>query len=113
MKDKHIGKQIKKFREIKGLTQHEFAELLGLTTNYISAVERGIKSPSLDTLILIINSLGVSADEVFIDVIDNIYPIQSTILSDEIKHFPAEEQKRIFAVIQTMINEAKKVNSSS
>lgn len=107
MKDKHIGVQIKKIRESKGFTQDSFAEKLGLTPNYISAVERGVKSPSLSALIDMINILGVSADEIFTDVINNVYSIQTTILSDEIRTIPPEEQKRIFAVVNVMINEAK------
>lgn len=111
MKVKHIGVQLKNLRERKGFTQDAFAEELNLTPNYISAVERGVKSPSLGVLIAMINILGVSADEVFADVIDNVYSIQTTILSDEIRSIPLEEQKRIFAVVKVMISEVKKVNN--
>jgi transcriptional regulator with XRE-family HTH domain len=111
MPDKHIGVQIKNLRVSKGFTQDVFAEKLQLTPNYISAVERGVKSPSLDALIAMINILGVSADEVFADVIDNVYSIQTTILSADIRTIPLEEQKRIFAVVKTMISEVKNVSN--
>ena len=42
-----IGKRIKQCRERLGLTQEQFAEKTGLTTNYISTVERGAILPSL------------------------------------------------------------------
>ena len=42
MIDKRIGKRIKEQREALGLTQEQFAEKIGVTTNYISTVERGV-----------------------------------------------------------------------
>lgn len=44
MIDKRIGERIKQCREQLGLTQEQFAERLGLTTNYISTVERRLFS---------------------------------------------------------------------
>jgi transcriptional regulator with XRE-family HTH domain len=108
--DKNIGRRIQRCREQKGYTQEKFAEMLGLTPNYISAVERGVKTPRLEKLIAIINGLGVSTDEIFMDVIDVGYKIKVSKLTDDIFLLPPEEQSRIFAVIETMINEAKRQN---
>lgn len=47
MIDKRIGERIKQCREQLGLTQEQFAERLGLTTNYISTVERGASFSAL------------------------------------------------------------------
>lgn len=41
---------IKKFREKKGLTQKELAEKTGVTTEYISYLENGQRTPSLTLL---------------------------------------------------------------
>ena len=71
MKLDTIGKNIRKFREIKKLRQEDLAEKTDLTTNYIGMIERGEKIPSLETFINILNSLGVSADMVLSDVLDN------------------------------------------
>ena len=70
MKLDTIGKNIRKFREIKKLRQEDLAEKTDLTTNYIGMIERGEKIPSLETFINILNSLGVSADMVLSDVLD-------------------------------------------
>ena len=40
MIDKRIGKRVKQARERLGITQEDLAEKTGLTTNYISTVER-------------------------------------------------------------------------
>ena len=42
MIDKRIGERIKQRREQLGLTQEQFAERLGLTTNYISTVREAL-----------------------------------------------------------------------
>ena len=59
MKLDTIGKNIRKFREIKKLRQEDLAEKTDLTTNYIGMIERGEKIPSLETFINILNSLGL------------------------------------------------------
>ena len=78
MKLDTIGKNIRKFREIKKLRQEDLAEKTDLTTNYIGLIERGEKIPSLETFINILNSLGVSADMVLSDVLDNGYKVKDS-----------------------------------
>jgi transcriptional regulator with XRE-family HTH domain len=101
-----IGKRIQLCREALGLTQEKFAEIVKLTPNYISAVERGVKMPSVETLIDIINGLGVSADEIFMDVIDAGYKVKASRLAETIGNLPNSEQRRIFSVVETLIKEA-------
>lgn len=103
MKNKAIGKNIKLYREAKGYTQEKFAEKIGLTPNYLSAIERGVKIPSVETLIEIINGLEVSADEIFKDVINVGYKIKATQLSEKIEALSNEEQQKIFSVIEALI----------
>lgn len=104
---KDIGKRIAQYREARGYTQEKFAEIVALTPNYLSAVERGVKTPSVETLVTIINSLDVSADEIFVDVIKVGYKIQASKFANEISSLSQEDQKRIFAVVETLIKEAK------
>lgn len=108
MIDKRIGERIKQCREKLGLTQDQFAERLGLTTNYISTVERGASFPRCEKLIAIINGLETSADAIFCDVITHTAKYRSGILSEELKELPAEEQQRILEIVELMIKQAKK-----
>ena len=77
-----IGKRIQKIRQAKGYTQQQFAEVIGLSTNYLSDIERGKSSARLDKLVAIINALECSADDVFSDVIDFGYKVKSSRLSE-------------------------------
>ncbi|MFH2047807.1 MAG: helix-turn-helix transcriptional regulator [bacterium] len=45
-----IGKQIKAARKAKKKTQADLADLTGLSDNYIALLERGHRSPSIETL---------------------------------------------------------------
>ena len=60
-----VQKNIKKFREIKGLTQYKLSEATGISADYISEIERGKKNPSLKRLILIAEALEVDIRELF------------------------------------------------
>ena len=108
MIDKRIGERIKQCRESLGLTQDQFAEKLGLTTNYISTVERGASFPRYEKLIAIINGLETSADAIFCDVITHAIEYRSGILSATLKELPYEEQQRILDIVEFLIQQAKR-----
>ena len=59
-----IGEQIKKYRNIKGMTQQDIADALGESSGrVIYNWEKGIGRPDCDKLAKLCNLLGVSADE--------------------------------------------------
>lgn len=49
--NKAIGMAIKEFRVRRGYSQEALADRAGLDRSYISLVERGMRSPSFDTLL--------------------------------------------------------------
>lgn len=57
-----IGARIKEARIKSKFTQEQLAEKLNKGTTYISDIERGAKSPSLNLLIEIVNVLNTSSD---------------------------------------------------
>ncbi len=109
MKLDTIGKNIRKFREIKKLRQEDLAEKTDLTTNYIGMIERGEKIPSLETFINILNSLGVSADMVLSDVLDNGYKVKDALLNEKLEKLVPEDRNRIYEVIDTMMKHSKQI----
>jgi hypothetical protein len=60
-----VGKNIKKYRLQKKLTQEELAEICDLHRTYISSIERGVKSPSLNILFRISNELEINIKNLF------------------------------------------------
>ena len=45
-----FGKQLRSIRHERGLTQEQFAELAGISVDFLSLIERGINSPSFEVL---------------------------------------------------------------
>lgn len=60
-----IGKKIKQLRIEKGLTQDELASRCDLSKGFISQVERDLTSPSIATLVDLLESLGTNLREFF------------------------------------------------
>lgn len=62
-----IGARIRLSRIKNHLSQEQLAEKVNLSNVYISYIERGERIPSLDIIIRLANSLGVSADDLLAD----------------------------------------------
>lgn len=60
-----IGSKIKELRVQKNLTQEELADRAELSKGFISQLERDITSPSIATLVDILQSLGTNLEEFF------------------------------------------------
>jgi transcriptional regulator with XRE-family HTH domain len=63
-----LGDELRKERLKAGLTQEELAFKATLSRNYVSLLELGIKSPTIDTLLSLCKALGVSMGEVILRV---------------------------------------------
>jgi transcriptional regulator with XRE-family HTH domain len=55
-----VGRNVKRLREKKGLTQEQFADISGFSQQYLSSLERGRRNPTIITLYEISTALGVS-----------------------------------------------------
>lgn len=60
-----IGKKIKMLRTLNNLTQEELAARCDLTKGYISQLENDLTSPSIATLVDILEVLGTNLNEFF------------------------------------------------
>ena len=81
-----IGNKIKVIRKKKGLSQSKLSEMIDRSPTYISYIESGIKSMSLDTFVLLANALNVTADELLVDSLENTIKVSNheftTLLAD-------------------------------
>ena len=57
-----IGRRIHDIRKLLHMTQSELAEAVDLTEPYISRIETGVRSGSLDAYVRIAAALGVTVD---------------------------------------------------
>ncbi len=107
MFEKDVGKRIQECRKKSGMTQERLAEKIGVSTHYLSALERGIYNIKLEILVNILNELDYSADEIFCDVVKKCFEVKTTQLSEKLKQLSTDEQNRIYEVVETLINNAK------
>jgi transcriptional regulator with XRE-family HTH domain len=61
-----FGENLRKYRTLKGISQEKFAEISGLHRTYISAVERGRRSISLENIEKIAHALEIEIFKLFI-----------------------------------------------
>lgn len=65
---KLVGLAIKKYRKRKGLTQEALSGLAGLDRTHYSKIERGLRSPSLDSIFKIATALNIQPHELIIEI---------------------------------------------
>lgn len=103
MIERSIGKRIQYFRKKKGLTQEQLAELINISPNHLSTIERGVNGVKLKTLVQIINCIDCTADDIFVDVLKCGYKVKASRLSDELKNLDSEKQNMIFDLLNVII----------
>ncbi len=95
-----VGYRIKIYREQAGLTQEKFSELIELEAKTISVIECGNVGVSLTTLKKICEVLGVSADELLFETLqeNNVDGINS-----KLKRLSSEQFKIVDDIIKNLI----------
>jgi transcriptional regulator with XRE-family HTH domain len=56
---KLVGRNVKRIRQEKGLTQEQLAELSGFSQQYISGLEQGRRNPTIVSIYELATALGV------------------------------------------------------
>jgi transcriptional regulator with XRE-family HTH domain len=76
-----VGRNFARLRLTKGFTQERFAEVSGVTQQYVSGLERGQRNPTVVTLYHLATALGVS-------------PVELVMPDDEVPRESARAPKR-------------------
>lgn len=97
-----IGARIKAAREKAGMTQEDLAAALEMSPTHISVIERGVKSPKLETLVNIANALKVSSDMLLQDVVTHSSDGIASELSVAISKLPKKDQERMLNAIRAL-----------
>ena len=63
-----IGRVIRDFRESKKMSQEVLSGLAGLDRTHYSKIERGLRSPTVDTVFKIAHALDVPPHEIIIAI---------------------------------------------
>ena len=99
MDTKAMGERIQIAREERRMTQIRLAKEVGCTSQHISAIERGVKTPTLETFVAIAAALQVPADVLLQDVLpdwwDNWEQEIDRVLAPLLPHMRAYMKKQI------------------
>jgi len=80
-----IGSTLKMVRNAKGLRQEQLSEMTEISVSYLSLIENDKREPTLSTLKLIADAMGVPVFIIlFLSNEDNVRPIPAT-LTQELK----------------------------
>jgi len=71
---KRLGQRIREERLRLNLTQSALAEAIEISDTYMGAIERGERSLTLDTLVRLVNRLGVTVDYMLVDSVSDSDP---------------------------------------
>lgn len=97
-----IGKRIKGIRTRQQMSQATLAELIDKTPTYISYLENGMKSMSLETLIAIANALKATPDDLLYDHIDNPTKVENHELAEILDGCTPFEKKVIIDTARSL-----------
>lgn len=103
MDSKSIGRRIKEKRVSKSWSQETLAEKVGITPVYLGMIERGEKTPKMETFVKIANCLESTSDELLEDVLVKSGKIKLTRYDKEIEQLASGEQKRLYRIIEAFL----------
>ena len=75
-----LGHNIQLIRKLKGLTQQELSDQIGINLQSLSKIERGINYPTFETLEKLTEALGVTPNELLAGELKSTSHIESDIL---------------------------------
>jgi transcriptional regulator with XRE-family HTH domain len=101
---KRLGKRIREERLRLNLTQAQLAEDIDISDTYMGAIERGERSLTLDTLVRLVNRLGVTIDYLLSDsVSDNDSNIMEQ-FKQIVDRQPLERKQMAINVLRTIFS---------
>lgn len=88
-----LGKRIREVRRNRGYTQAALAEKAGIGEMYMGEIERGVKMPSLNVFIRLLEALEISADYVLRNEITSGQNYVYDEITDKLKDLTPRQRK--------------------
>lgn len=98
-----MGDRIKEARKKKGLTQEQLAERLDVSVEFVGQIERGLKLPSMNVFIKLIEALNVSADYLLRDSVSTGQLFGDNAIGRKVEKLTPKQRIALEALIDTYI----------
>ena len=102
-----LGRRIREERQKLNLTQENLAEAINVSTAYIGQIERGRRCPTLDTLICIANTLGVSIDYLLRESLTPTSPALMNLWVQLTRDLSEQEKEMVIELVKVVKNYRK------
>ena len=99
---KRLGERIREERLRLHLTQAQLAESVDISDTYMGAIERGERSLTLDTLVRLVNRLGVTVDYLLVDSVSDSDSNIMEQFKQIIDNQPMERKQMAINVLRTI-----------
>ena len=88
-----FGKKLRDARQKKGYTQHALAEIADIGNVYLGEIERGLKIPSLNSFVKLIEALDISADYILRDELSSGKEFICDEITQKLKNLTPKQRK--------------------
>ena len=109
---KGMGKAIRRYREEAGITQERLAELVDISTNHLGAIEREVKTPTMETFVKLLNVLGAEPNEVLKEVIPLTRMEHTSVVEGKLERLTPKKQESVLRMLDVIIEEMMKYKLS-
>lgn len=94
-----MGDRIKEVRKKRRLTQEQLAEQVDVTVEYISQLERGLSTPSMQVFIKLLETLDASADYLLRDMVSTNNPYGDKQIAARLERLAPKQRQALMAII--------------
>ena len=98
-----MGDRIKEARKQQRLTQEQLAERLDISVEFVGQIERGLKLPSMQVFIKLIEALNVSADYLLRDSVSTGRLFGDNAIGRKLEQLKPQQRIALEALIDTYI----------
>ena len=98
-----FGQRLREQRTKQNLTIEQLAEKSNLSANYVGAIERGEKEPSLSTIVNLLNALSIPADVLLRDLVNTASHVTDDEISGKLEGLTPMQKKAALDLLDTYI----------
>lgn len=99
-----LGQRIREVRLQRGLTQQTLAQKADIGIMYLGEIERGIKMPSLNSFIKIVEALDISADYILRNEISSGMEYICDDIAQKLKPLTPHQRKTAADILDAYLN---------
>ena len=90
-----LGKNIRKYRQMRGMRQEDLAEICDCGNSHIGQIENARGIPSLDMIVRIANALSVTVDQLLKEYYSEPEKVYLREIAERIEKYPVKQ--RVYA----------------